>query len=66
MKNTSEKKEVEVENKNDDESTDFSGKKLKSQASVMPEEAFVFHSPSIMMHFTQANQLDEFGNLNVN
>ena len=29
------------------------------------EEAFVFHSTGIMLHFTQATMLDEFGNLNV-
>ena len=39
-------------------------KSSKTQANVT-EEAFVFHSNSIMMHFTQANELDEFGNLNV-
>ena len=42
-----------------------SSKKLKSQPSTISEEAFVFHSPSIVLHYTQANQLDEFGNLNV-
>jgi hypothetical protein len=30
----------------------------------LSEEAFVFHSTTIMLHFTQANELDEFGNLN--
>lgn len=35
------------------------------QSSVSSEEAFVFHSTSIMLHFTQATMLDEFGNLNV-
>lgn len=34
------------------------------QNSNVSEEAFVFHSNSIMMHYTQANMLDEFGNLN--
>ncbi len=42
-----------------------STKSLDSQSSFSAEEAFVFHSNSIMMHFTQANMLDEFGNLNV-
>lgn len=28
------------------------------------EEAFVFHSTTIMLHFTQATMLDEYGNLN--
>jgi hypothetical protein len=37
---------------------------VKSQRSLSYEEAFVFHSPSIMLHFTQASMLDEFGNLN--
>jgi hypothetical protein len=32
---------------------------------MQAEEAFVIHSPAIILHFTQANQLDEFGNLNV-
>ena len=41
-------------------------KRMDSQQSICSEEAFVFHSTSIMMHFTQANMLDEFGNLNVN
>jgi hypothetical protein len=35
---------------------------LKSQLSVV-EETFVFHSPSVMLHFNQANMLDELGNL---
>ena len=38
---------------------------LKRQQSVSSEEAFVFHSTIIMLHFTQAKMLDEFGNLNV-
>jgi hypothetical protein len=29
------------------------------------DEAFVFHSTSIMLHFVQAAMLDEFGNINV-
>ena len=28
-------------------------------------EAFVFHSTSIMLHFVEAEMLDEFGNVNV-
>ena len=28
-------------------------------------EAFVFHSTSIMLHFVEADMLDEFGNVNV-
>ena len=39
--------------------------KLTSQHSTSSEEAFVFHSTSVMLHFTQATMLDEFGNLNV-
>ncbi len=27
------------------------------------EETFVFHSPSVMLHFNQANMLDELGNV---
>jgi hypothetical protein len=37
---------------------------VKSQRSLSCEEAFVFHSPAMMLHFTQASMLDEFGNLN--
>lgn len=37
---------------------------LPKQGSVSSEEAFVFHSTNIMLHFTQATMLDEFGNLN--
>ena len=48
------------------DSTNSKMKKVESQQSFASEEAFVFHSTSIMMHFTQANMLDEFGNLNVN
>lgn len=53
------------ENDNNNEEDNGKNKKLKPQFSTQLEEAFVFHSPSIILHFTQANQLDEFGNLNV-
>lgn len=51
-----------------DEAT--SSSRLTSQSaarscSVSNEEAFVFHSTTIMLHFTQATMLDEYGNLNV-
>lgn len=38
--------------------------KLTRDASLTNEEAFVFHSTNIMLHYTQATMLDEFGNLN--
>jgi hypothetical protein len=37
--------------------------KLQAQPSMsVIEETFVFHSPSVMLHFNQANMLDELGN----
>lgn len=39
--------------------------KFQKQQSIIIEEAFVFHSTLIMLHFTQANMLDEFSNLTV-
>lgn len=45
--------------------TDASNKfALPRQESIRVEEAFVFHSASVMLHYTQAaHSLDEFGNL---
>ena len=43
---------------------DLFHKKINYEAAE--HEAFVFHSTSIMLHFVEANMLDEFGNINVN
>lgn len=43
---------------------DFKRPNSSDSLATNNEEAFVFHSPIIMLHFTQATQLDEFGNLN--
>jgi hypothetical protein len=37
---------------------------LKTQTSIL-EEIFVFHSPSVMLHYNQPHMLDELGNLSV-
>ena len=38
---------------------------ITESAGTVSEEVFVFHSTSVMLHFTQASMLDEFGNVNV-
>lgn len=45
------------------ESSASKDRTLVTQVSLNVEEAFVFHSTLVMLHFTQANMLDEFGNL---
>jgi hypothetical protein len=59
------KKRTESNESISEDNVNSQAKKLRPQSSMQSEEAFVIHSPAIILHFTQANQLDEFGNLNV-
>jgi hypothetical protein len=56
---------VKVINKDDGASATVGSKLAASQAPSfsVEDEAFVFHSTSVMLHFTQASMMDEFGNL---